>query len=101
MLVVDDHPLLTGGLVGAQVLVNAPVTAPSAENATAATASRKDVQIRHMGREKDAEKSPRTTAAFLSGDVERTKRFSFHCATRSNPITANVAPVVAEGQRSN
>ena len=29
VLVVNDHPLLTGGLVGAQVLVNAPVTAPS------------------------------------------------------------------------
>lgn len=37
MLVVDDHPFLTGGLVGTQVLVNTPVTAPSAQNtATAA-----------------------------------------------------------------
>lgn len=42
MLVVDDHPLLTGGLVGTGMLVNAPVTAPSAQNATTATASRYD-----------------------------------------------------------
>lgn len=37
VLVVDDHPFFTGGLVGAQVLVNAPVAAPSAQDATAAT----------------------------------------------------------------
>lgn len=36
MLVVDDHALLTGGLVGTQVLVNTPVTAPSAQNTTTA-----------------------------------------------------------------
>lgn len=30
MLVVDDDPLITGGLVRTQVLVNAPVTAPLA-----------------------------------------------------------------------
>lgn len=36
MLVVDDHPLLTDGLVGTQVLVNTPVAAPSAQNATTA-----------------------------------------------------------------
>jgi len=42
VLVVNDHPLLTGGLVGAQVLVNAPVTAPSAQSATTATARRND-----------------------------------------------------------
>lgn len=38
VLVVDDHPFFAGGLVGAQVLVNAPVAAPSAQHATAATA---------------------------------------------------------------
>lgn len=36
MVVVDDHPLLTGGLVGTQVLMNAPVAAPSAQNTTSA-----------------------------------------------------------------
>lgn len=44
MLVVDDHPFFTGGLVGAQVLVNAPVAAPSAQDATAATACVENIQ---------------------------------------------------------
>lgn len=38
VLVVDDHPFVAGGLVGAQVLVNAPVAAPSAQDTTAAAA---------------------------------------------------------------
>ena len=33
MLVVDDHTLLTAGLVGAQVLVDAPVAAPATQHA--------------------------------------------------------------------
>lgn len=37
VLVVDDHPFFAGGLVGAQVLVNAPVAAPSAQDAPATT----------------------------------------------------------------
>lgn len=46
VLVVDDHPLLTGGLVGTQVLVNTPVTAPLAQNTTAATAERNNKMYR-------------------------------------------------------
>lgn len=38
MLVVDDHTILTGGTVGTQMLLDAPVTAPSAQNTTTATA---------------------------------------------------------------
>lgn len=37
VLVVDDHPFFTGGLVGAQVLVNTPITAPAAQNTATAT----------------------------------------------------------------
>lgn len=48
MLVVDDHALLTGGLVGTQVLVNTPVAAPSAQNATTATAHRNNTQMRDL-----------------------------------------------------
>lgn len=40
MLVVDDHPFFTGGPVGTQVLVNTPVTAPSTQDTTTATAHR-------------------------------------------------------------
>ena len=36
MLVVDDHTLLTAGLVCAQVLVDAPVAAPATLHATMA-----------------------------------------------------------------
>ncbi len=46
MLVVDDHPLLTGGLVGTEVLVNTPVTAPSAQNTATATAHRNNRRYR-------------------------------------------------------
>lgn len=46
MLVVDDHPLLTGGLVGTQVLVNTPVAAPLAQNTTTATAHRNNSMYR-------------------------------------------------------
>lgn len=38
MLVVDDHTILTGGTVGTQMLLDAPVTAPPAQNATTTTA---------------------------------------------------------------
>lgn len=38
MLVVDDHTILTGGTVGTHVLLDAPVTAPPAQNTTTATA---------------------------------------------------------------
>lgn len=38
VLVVDDDPLLAGGLVRTRVLVDTPVAAPLAHNATAATA---------------------------------------------------------------
>lgn len=50
VLVVDDHPFLAGGLVGAQVLVNAPVAAPSAQDATAATArvEKKTATVKEM-----------------------------------------------------
>lgn len=37
VLVVDDHPSFTGGLVGAQVLVNTPITAPAAQHTATAT----------------------------------------------------------------
>lgn len=37
VLVVDDHPFFTGGLVGAQVLVNTPITAPVAQNTATTT----------------------------------------------------------------
>lgn len=40
MLVVDDDTLLTGGFVGAHVLVDTPVAAPSAQHTTTATAPR-------------------------------------------------------------
>ena len=36
MLVVDDHTLLTARLVGAQVLVDAPVAAPATQHTTTA-----------------------------------------------------------------
>lgn len=38
VLVVDDPTILTGGTVGAHVLLDAPVTAPPAQNAATATA---------------------------------------------------------------
>ena len=41
MLVVDDHTILTGGTVGTYMLLDAPVTSPSAQNTTTATARRK------------------------------------------------------------
>lgn len=37
MLVVDDHTILTGGTVGTHMLLDAPVTAPPAQNTTTAT----------------------------------------------------------------
>lgn len=41
MLVVDDHAILTRGIVGTHVLLDAPVTAPPAQNTTTATVNRK------------------------------------------------------------
>lgn len=38
VLVVDDHAVLTGGTVSAQMLLDAPVAAPAAQNTTTATA---------------------------------------------------------------
>lgn len=38
VLVVDDPPILTGGTVGAHVLLDAPVTAPPAQNTATASA---------------------------------------------------------------
>lgn len=41
VLVVDDHAILTCGLVGTHVLLDAPVTAPPAQNTTTATVNRR------------------------------------------------------------
>lgn len=41
MLVVDDHTLLTGGIVGTHVLLDTPVTPPPTQYATTAAANRK------------------------------------------------------------
>lgn len=46
MLVVDDHPFFTGRLVGAQVLVNTPITAPAAQNTATTTVRQQKVMVR-------------------------------------------------------
>lgn len=49
MLVVDDHTILTGGTVSTQMLLDAPVTAPPAQNTTTATArGRQEFTARQM-----------------------------------------------------
>lgn len=53
VLVVDDHPFFAGGLVGAQVLVNTPVAAPSAQDATATTVCAGKDRERQLERRKD------------------------------------------------
>lgn len=40
MFVIDDNPLVTGGLVGTDVLVDTPVAAPVTQHTTAATRRR-------------------------------------------------------------
>lgn len=58
MLVVDDHPFVAGGLVGAQVLVNAPVAAPPAQDAAAATAgAEEETERRQSNRRSDGAES--------------------------------------------